>query len=137
MLGSFQYLFFANELGWQSVVVIWIHATIEIASLIIAGTAGFVLAKGIIFPETYTRMQSFRNAARDASKILVSLIPFFIIAAFLESYITHRMSKTFETGASGGLPVWTGSLVLLLSIALISWYFIYYPLKLSRATGQK
>lgn len=136
MLGSFQYLFFSHDLGLQSVLVIWIHGTIEIASLVIAGTAGFILAKGILFPATYTRLQSFRNAARDASGILVSLIPFFILAAFLESYITHRMSRTFETGGTGGIPEWVGGLILLLSFFIIGWYFIYYPIKLLRRSDR-
>ncbi len=137
MLGSFQYMFFAHELGWQSVVVIWIHGTIEIASLVIAGTAGFVVAKGILFPATYTRLQSFRNAVRDAAKILVALIPFFILAAFFESYITHKMSRTFESGVTGGLPVWVGFSILILSFLFICWYFIFYPIKLHKASLKK
>jgi uncharacterized membrane protein SpoIIM required for sporulation len=32
MLGSFQYMFFAKGLGWQSVLVIWIHGTLEISA---------------------------------------------------------------------------------------------------------
>ena len=31
MMGSFQYLFFAKGLGWQSVLFIWIHGTLEIS----------------------------------------------------------------------------------------------------------
>jgi uncharacterized protein YacL len=132
MLGSFQYLFFANGLGYKSILVIWIHGTIEISSIVIAGAAGFILANGILFPGTYKRMQSFKRGAKDAAKVLICLIPFFIIAAFLESYITHLMSQTFDKAANSGLPVWLSILILAGSLWLIIWYFIIWPIKLSR-----
>lgn len=132
MLGSFQYLFFTHGLGFQSVLVIWIHGTIEIASIVIAGTAGFILANGILFPGTYSRMASFRKGAKDAVKVLICLVPFFIMAAFLESYITHLMSQTFDKESNPGLPVWASVMILLSSLGLIVWYFIIWPLRLSK-----
>ncbi len=132
MLGSFQYLFYANGLGAKSILVIWIHGTIEISSIIIAGTAGLILANGILFPGTFTRLQSFKKGAKDAAKILVCLIPFFIVAAFFESYITHQMSETFDKTAKSGMPVWLGILILAASLILIVWYFIILPIKLNR-----
>lgn len=132
MLGCFQYLFFANGLGAKSILVIWVHGTIEISSIIIAGAAGFILAGGILFPGTYSRMEAFKRGAKDAVKVLLSLIPFFIMAAFLESYITHLMSETFDKKADNGLPVWVSVIILLSSLALIIWYFVILPVKLSR-----
>ncbi len=132
MLGSFQYLFFANGLGYKSILVIWIHGTIEISSIVIAGTAGFILANGILFPGTYKRMHSFKRGAKDAAKVLICLIPFFIIAAFLESYITHLMSDTYDKNSNAGMPVWLSVSILAASLILIVWYFIIWPIKLNR-----
>ncbi|MFC4263934.1 stage II sporulation protein M [Ferruginibacter yonginensis] len=129
LLGSFQYIFFANGLGIKSILVIWIHGTIEISSIVIAGAAGFILANGILFPGTYKRMESFKRNAKDAAKILICLIPFFIAAAFLESYITHLMSETYDR-APGGMPAWVSVLILSASAFLIIWYFIIWPIKL-------
>ncbi|MCO6496975.1 MAG: stage II sporulation protein M [Chitinophagaceae bacterium] len=133
MLGCFQYIFFSQGLGWQSILVIWIHGTIEISSIVIAGTAGFILGKSLLFPGTYTRKESFRRGARDAVNVALSLIPFFIIAAFFESYVTHLMSRTFETNSTSiGLPVPVSILILAGSLALMLWYFVFYPIKLER-----
>jgi uncharacterized membrane protein SpoIIM required for sporulation len=129
MLGTFQHMFFAHGLGIQSILVVWIHGTIEIASIIIGGAAGFILAKGIIFPESYTRMESFKRHAKDAAKILICLIPFFIIAAFLESYVTHLMSDTFDKKPNG-MPPWVSVSILIASFALIIWYFVIWPILL-------
>ncbi|MGI4805712.1 MAG: stage II sporulation protein M, partial [Janthinobacterium lividum] len=40
MLGSFEYYFFGRGLGLRSILVIFIHGTLEISSIIIAGGAG-------------------------------------------------------------------------------------------------
>jgi uncharacterized membrane protein SpoIIM required for sporulation len=133
MLGCFQYIFFSQGLGWQSVLVIWIHGTIEISSIVIASCAGIILGTGWLFPGTYTRKQSFLRAAKDAIKICVSLIPFFIIAAFFESYVTHLMSNTFEKNSVEiGLPVPFSIIILAGSFFLILWYFVLYPIRLQR-----
>jgi uncharacterized membrane protein SpoIIM required for sporulation len=132
MLGSFQYMFFANGLGIQSILVIWIHGTIEISSIIISGVAGFILANGILFPQTFSRLESFRRGAKDAAKVLISLIPFFIAAAFLESYVTHLMSRTYDNKMNSGLPVWVSVVLLAASLFLIVWYFVIWPIKLHK-----
>ncbi len=132
MLGVFQYMFFSKGLGMQSVLVIWIHGSLEISAIVIACTAGFVLANGILFPGTYPRLVSFMRGAKDAAKILICLIPVFIVAAFFESYVTHLMSQTYEKGSNSGLPVWVSVSILAVSLSFIIWYFIILPIRLHR-----
>lgn len=132
MLGSFQYMFFAKGLGWQSVLVIWIHGTLEISGMIIEACAGFVLAKSILFPGTYSRWFSFKRGVKDAMKICVSLIPITIMAAFLESYITYLSSNAFDKTTNTSLALSVSISILLLSLVFIVWYFIIYPILLEK-----
>jgi uncharacterized membrane protein SpoIIM required for sporulation len=132
MLGSFQYLFFAKGLGWQSVLVIWIHGTLEISGMIIEACAGFILAKSILFPGTFSRWFSFKHGVKDAMKICVSLIPITIIAAFLESYITHLSSNAFDKTTNTSLALSVSISILLVSLVFIIWYFIIYPIVLEK-----
>ena len=132
MLGAFQYMFFAKGLGIKSVMVIWIHGTLEISAIVIAATAGFILASGILFPGTYSRMVSFKRNAKDAAKVLISLVPVFIVAAFFESYVTHLMSQTYDKANNTGLPVWASVGILAISSAFIIWYFIILPIRLHK-----
>ncbi|MGC4103960.1 stage II sporulation protein M [Ferruginibacter sp.] len=132
MLGCFQYMFFSKGLGIKSVLVIWIHGTLEISSIIIAATAGMILASGILFPGTFSRMDSFRRGIKDAAKVLLALIPFFITAAFFESYVTHLMSQTYDKDNNAGLPVWASVSILALSFIFIVWYFIILPIRLNK-----
>ena len=139
MLGCFQYLFISKGLGIKSFMVIWVHGTLEILAFVIASTAGFVIANGILFPGTYSRMDSFKRAVKDAFKIMIILVPIFIIAAFFESYVTHLMSNTFDKDNNIGLPVWASVSILVLSLSFILWYFVIYPIRLHKkyASPQK
>jgi uncharacterized membrane protein SpoIIM required for sporulation len=132
MIGSFQYMFFAKGLGWQSVLVIWIHGTLEISGMIIEACAGFVLAKSILFPATFSRWVSFKRGVKDAMKICVSLIPITILAAFLESYITRLSSNAFDKTTNTSLPVAVSISILALSFLFIVWYFVIYPIRLDK-----
>lgn len=124
MLGSFQYFFFDKGLGWESVRTIWIHGTIEISVIIIAGCAGLVLANGMLFPGTYTRLESFKRGVVNGLKIMLSTVPFFIIAGFLEGFVTRHTE----------MPDWLAILIISGSLALIIFYYIIYPYQLNKKT---
>jgi uncharacterized membrane protein SpoIIM required for sporulation len=133
MLGCFQYMFFAKGMGINSVLVIWIHGTLEILALVLSSTAGFIVAQGILFPGTYTRMHSFKNGVKDALKIMIVLVPIFVMAAFFESYVTYLMSNAFDTDkANTGLPWWLSVTILLASFSFIAWYFVIHPIRLHK-----
>jgi len=122
MLGAFQYFFFTKGLGAKSVTVIFIHGTLEIWAIVIAGAAGLILGNSILFPGTYSRSVSMLKAGRDGLKIVFGLIPVFLVAAFLESFVT-RHDK---------MPVALSLAILGASILFIAWYFIIYPIQLHK-----
>jgi len=121
MLGAFQYFFYQKGLLFTSVLSIWVHGTLEITSIIIAGGAGIVLGNSILFPGSFPRGYAFRKGASDGVKLVVSLVPFFIFAGFLEGFVTRH---TF-------MPVWISSSIILISLAVVFTYFIWIPYRLS------
>lgn len=122
MLGSFQYYFFSKNLGFKSVTVIFIHGTLEIWAMVIAGAAGLILGNSILFPGTFSRSTSVLRGGRDGLKIVFGLVPVFITAAFLESFVT-RYDR---------MPVILSLFILGASLLFIIWYFILYPIQLHR-----
>ena len=122
MLGSFLYFFHDKGLLWESSRTIWIHGTIEISVIIIAGCAGLVLGNGLLFPGTYSRLTSFKNSFKAGLKIMVSTIPFFIVAGFLEGFVTRHTE----------MPNWLAVFIILTSFASIIYYYIIYPIKLTQ-----
>ncbi|MFT3824125.1 MAG: stage II sporulation protein M [Chitinophagaceae bacterium] len=127
MLGAFQYMFFAKGLGLQSVLVIWVHGTLEISAIIIAGGAGFILGNSILFPGTRKRLDSLKLGAKDGLKLMIGLVPVFITAAFLEGYITRYST----------MPQWISISILVASLGFILWYFVWYPWLVHRKHQQQ
>ena len=120
MLGAFQYFFYDKGLFWESVRTIWIHGTIEISVIIVAGAAGFIMASGILMPGTYTRKQALIRKARMGMKVMISTIPFFIIAGFFEGFVTRHTE----------MPDVLAIAIILSSLALIIYYYVLLPKKL-------
>lgn len=122
MLGSFEYFFFSQGLGLKSILVVFLHGTLEISALVIAGCAGLILGNSLLFPKTFSRWDSLRKAGKDGIKIIIGLVPVFITAAFIESFITRYTE----------MPLWLSASILGLSLFFIIYYFIWYPQFLHR-----
>jgi len=122
MLGAFEYLFISKGLGLQSLLVVWIHGTLEISSIIIAAGAGLIFGKSIIFPKTYTRMVSLKKGAIDGMKIMVGILPMVVVAAIFESFVTRHTE----------MPLWLSLFILLGSFFFVIGYVVIYPIYLSR-----
>ena len=69
--------------------MIWLHGVVEIWAIVIAGVAGILIGNSILFPQTYTRYASFLKGAKNGVKIILGMVPFFFLAAFIESFITR------------------------------------------------
>lgn len=126
MLGAFQYFFIEKGLFWESFLTIWIHGTLEISAIIIAGAAGLVAGSGLLFPGTYTRGQAFQQSMRRGLKIFIGLIPMFLLAAVFEGFLT-RYTDT---------PPILRLLFILSSLAFVLWYFVWLPWHKSRTGFQ-
>jgi len=122
MVGSFQY-FFVNEGQFlTSFLAIWIHGTLEISAIVIAGCAGLVFGNSFVFPGTYSRWHGFKQGARDGLKILLGLVPVFIMAGFLESFVTRHYQLN---------PVVNLTIIMLSALFIIG-YFLIYPVIVNR-----
>lgn len=133
MLGSFQYLFFEHSLGWESILVVWIHGTLEISAIVIAGGAGLTLGNSLLFPGTLKRIQSLQRGAERSAKILIMTVLMLLVAAWLESYVTHLASNYFDKEKNQvELPIWGSLLILLASFSFVGWYFVIYPIFVER-----
>lgn len=117
MLGSFQYFFYAKGLFVESFLTIWIHGTLEISAIIIAGSAGIVLGNGLLFPKTYSRATSLQISAKRAVRIIIGAAPLFVIAGFLESFVTRLTD----------LPSFVKLLIILISLIYILGMYVIYP----------
>ncbi|MGY0392816.1 stage II sporulation protein M [Bizionia sp. KMM 8389] len=122
MLGAF-ITFFYNYGILEKTSTIWLHGTIEISVIVIAGCAGIVMGNSFLFPKTFSRRVAFMKGAKNGLKIVVSTIPFFIIAGFIEGFITRFGEQMHPVLAYG---------IIISSLALIVFYYIIYPIQLNK-----
>ena len=123
MLGSFFAMFYQYNVLGKALKVVWIHGTLEMSAIVIAGCAGFILGNSFMFPGTFSRLESFKRGAKDGIKIIAGLIPFFMCAGFLESFITRYTE----------MPLWLSLIIILGSLTFLIFYFIILPNKLKNS----
>lgn len=117
MLGTFHYYLYEKGVLNEAMWVIWIHGVLEIWAIIIAGAAGLILGGGILFPGTYTRLQSLRISAKRSFKIAISTIFILIISGFIEGSVT-RFTQ---------MPMLGKYAIVIGSLLFILFYFVLYP----------
>lgn len=122
MVGVFDQYFTSKGFGVDFFLVVFVHGTLELTAIIIAGAAGLILGKSFLFPGTIRRIDAFKKGAKDGVKILIGLMPVFALAAFFEGFITRLYND---------ISILT-SAVLALSVIFVIWYFIIYPIRLSQ-----
>jgi uncharacterized membrane protein SpoIIM required for sporulation len=122
MVGIFDQIFASKGLGVDFFLVVFVHGTLEMTSFIIAGAAGLVLGKSFLFPGTIRRLDAFKQGAKDGVKMMIGLIPVLALAAFFEGFITRLYND---------ISILTTAVVSL-SVIFVVWYFIIYPIRLTK-----
>jgi uncharacterized membrane protein SpoIIM required for sporulation len=97
-----------------------LHGTLELSAIVIAGAAGFIMGNSILFPGTYSRLASFLKGTVDGLKILLALVPVFILAGFIEGFFTRFTS----------MPWILSALIIVGSAVYIIYYYVIYPIRL-------
>ena len=128
MLGSFQYFFYQENVFWESVRGIWIHGSMEIFAMVIEAAAGFALGASILFPNTFSRFNSFKIGFKNTFKIFLSTMPFTIIAGFLEGFITRY---------SIDMPHFLSVSIIFITLSAISYYYLIYPFKVHKKINKQ
>lgn len=117
MVGSFQYFFYSKDVLIDSLFAIWLHGTLEISAIIVASAAGITMGKGLLFPKTLSRLESFQISARRGMKVMVGLVPVIILAGFIESFLTRYTD----------MPLIIRGTLILVSFLFMVGYFVVYP----------
>ncbi len=117
MLGTFQYFFIDKGLFQESFLAVWMHGAFEISSIVIAGGAGITMGRGLVFPGTLSRLRSFQLSARRGTGILIGTLPLFIMAGFIESFMTRYTDA----------PDLLRAFFIFLCFGFVLFYFVIFP----------
>jgi uncharacterized membrane protein SpoIIM required for sporulation len=118
MIAAFHKLLFNHGIVSEMLLTVYMHGTMEISAIIIAGGAGLVLGKGLLFPGSYTRLQAFQKYSKEAIYIFIGTLPLFLLAGLIEGFIT-RLTE---------LPDLLRFIFILSTLALVIVYYFIYPI---------
>lgn len=118
MLGSFLTMFEQQGVLAESMTAIWIHGAMEIFGMVIECSAGFLLGLGWLFPGSLTRKQAFLLTGKESLMIVMSTIPFTIAAGLMEGFVTQLYND---------MPLWMSISIILLTLSIITYYYLIYP----------
>jgi uncharacterized membrane protein SpoIIM required for sporulation len=84
------------------------HGVLELPAIFIAGGAGLLLARGLLFPGTMPRRDSVVEAGGRAVRLVLGVIPMLVVAGFIEGYLSPSNFPAplkFALGAALGLAL--------------------------------
>lgn len=116
-LGVFFAFFIEKGLFWHSFYTVMLHGTLELSMIVLAGCAGLALARGIIAPKSYPRLQAVVMSARAGMKIMLGVSALLLVAAFIEAFVTRHMDAP---------NLLRGSLIVICLFIVVG-YFVIYP----------
>jgi uncharacterized membrane protein SpoIIM required for sporulation len=90
LLGVLTGMFTNSGESLQFLALIVPHGSLELPAIALAGGAGLMLAKAILAPGDLPRLDALRAVAPEAVRILLGTVPLFIVAGFVEGFVTPR-----------------------------------------------
>jgi len=77
------------------------HGALELPAIFIAGGAGLLLGRGLLFPGWLSRRESLAAAASTATRLILGVIPLLVVAGLLEGFVSPTpipAAAKFATG---------------------------------------
>jgi uncharacterized membrane protein SpoIIM required for sporulation len=76
------------------------HGALELSAIVVAGGAGLLVGYSLWCPGPRTRRRALREDVLKAGQLAVGLIPAFLVAGFLEGFVTpsDQMPEPFKAG---------------------------------------
>jgi uncharacterized membrane protein SpoIIM required for sporulation len=82
------------------------HGALELPAIFIAGGAGLKIAHGLLFPGMLPRKDSLAAAGREATSLVLGIVPMLIIAGTIEAFVSPTgLAVPLKFAMSGALLV--------------------------------
>ncbi len=92
IVGALSAHYFRAGLSYPFWALILPHGALELMAIFLCGAAGFVLGWPIVSPGELTRKEALVAGARRAAIMVAGSLPFFVIAAAIEGFVTPMES---------------------------------------------
>jgi uncharacterized membrane protein SpoIIM required for sporulation len=88
LIGAIATLVGQNNLAYPFWAFVFPHGSLELPAIFLAGGAGFLIAKGILFPGQYRRLDAIKIYSSLAIQLVYGIIPLLVVAGVIEGFFS-------------------------------------------------
>ncbi len=88
LIGSVGTLVGQNNLAFPFWAFVFPHGALELPAIFLAGGAGFLLARALLFPGAYRRSEALKLYGTQAAQIVYGVVPMLVIAGTIEGFFS-------------------------------------------------
>ena len=87
-IGAIATLVGKNNLAYPFWAFVFPHGSLELPAIFLAGGAGLLIGKAIVFPGKYRRIDTLKINGTKAAQLLFGIIPMLIVAGTIEGFLS-------------------------------------------------
>jgi uncharacterized membrane protein SpoIIM required for sporulation len=107
LLGTIGALVAQNHLAYPFWAFVFPHGALELPAIFLAAASGFLLARAILFPAPYRRVDALKLYGQQAAQLMFGVVPLLVIAGIIEGFFSPNPA------VADGVKYLTGGLLLL------------------------
>lgn len=96
MLGAFSAIHYRKGIVAEMWAWLLPHGVTELTAIVLCGGAGLMLGMAVLHPRFTTRSQSLLDAGKEAIRIVMGVIPMFVLAGLIESFVRQSHMTTLQ-----------------------------------------
>ena len=88
LIGAVATLVGQNNLAYPFWAFVFPHGSLELPAIFFAGGAGFLIARGILFPGKYRRIDALKFYGSQAVQLVFGIVPMLLMAGLIEGFFS-------------------------------------------------
>lgn len=105
LIGAVGCLVGQNNLAYPFWAFVFPHGSLELPAIFLAGGAGLLIARALVFPGQYRRIDAFKVYGQQAAQLVFGIVPMLVIAGIIEGFFSPSpiIPEPFKYLAGSGL----------------------------------
>jgi uncharacterized membrane protein SpoIIM required for sporulation len=88
LIGAIGALVQQNGLAFPFWAFVFPHGALELPAIFLAGGAGLLIAKALLFPGEYRRVDAFKIYGNQAAQLMFGVVPLLLVAGAIEGFLS-------------------------------------------------
>jgi uncharacterized membrane protein SpoIIM required for sporulation len=88
LIGSIGALVGQNNLAYPFWAFVFPHGALELPAIFLAAGAGFLIARALVFPGRYRRIDALKHYGQQAAQLVYGIVPMLAIAGVIEGFFS-------------------------------------------------